>query len=77
MRPLPSVLLATAPLLLTPAVAAAAEPITSGEFRNTAQTLEKGRFSVHPILPSTYGITDSIDVKTSVLGLLGGPNASL
>lgn len=69
--------LVTLSVLLAPAVASASEPLTSGEFRNTAQTLEKGRFALHPILPSTYGINDFMDVKSSILGLIGGPNASL
>ena len=60
-----------------PRVAAASTPISSGEFRNTAHTLEKGTFVLHPILPSTYGISDNLDVKSSLLGLFGGPNASL
>lgn len=74
-RSLAPALAAAAALL--PAVAAASAPITSGEFRNTAHTLEKGGFVLHPILPSTYGISDRMDVKSSILGLIAGPNANL
>jgi hypothetical protein len=64
--------------VLLPGMAAASEPITSGEFRNTAQTLEKGRFELHPLfMPSAYGITDRIDVKFGILSLIGGASASL
>jgi hypothetical protein len=84
-RPSPA-LLALAPLALAASASAWAsdpdlvdvEPLTSGEFRNTAHTIEKGKFVLHPLLlPSGYGITDKLDVKTSIWGLLGGPNASV
>jgi hypothetical protein len=65
-------------LLVAPAVAVAGKPLTSGEFRNTAQTIEKGSFVLHPLfMPSGFGITDTVDLKFTALGLLAGPNASV
>ena len=48
--------------------------IASGEFRNTADTTPKGEFVIHPLLRSSYGVSDKLDIKLSPLGfLLGGP----
>lgn len=59
-------------------VAQASEALTSGEFRNTAHTLEQGRFALHPLfMVSTYGLTDAMDVKVGLLGLVAGPNGRL
>jgi hypothetical protein len=76
--------------LALPTVALAADPappptdpatdgtrLDSGEFRNTADTTEKGAFIFHPLLRSSYGISDHVDVKVPILGfLLGGPRGS-
>lgn len=78
MRRLRPLALLPALMLSSAALAQDVEPLTSGEFRNTAQTIEKGKFVLHPLsMPSGYGITDNMDVKFRILGLLGGPNASL
>lgn len=55
--------------------AQAPRPIHSGEFRNTAQTTEKGTFVLHPFLRSHYGISDNVDIKFSIPGQLFGPSA--
>lgn len=49
----------------------------AGEFRNNAQTMPKGAFTLRPFLRSSYGITDRIDVKGPLLGQVFGPNVSV
>jgi hypothetical protein len=57
---------------------AAAKELTSGELYDTAHTLEKGEFALHPLFQkSSYGILDTLDVKFRLLGLLAGPGASV
>ncbi|MEL6347396.1 MAG: hypothetical protein AAFV53_30050 [Myxococcota bacterium] len=59
---------------------ASATPIHGGElagtFQDSAYTLPKGDVRLQIILPSSYGVTDTIEVSTAPLGLLSGPNAS-
>lgn len=60
--------------LLLPAAFAQDPALASGEFRNTADTTPKGEFVIHPLLRSSYGLTDKLDFKLSPLGFLaGGP----
>ena len=40
--------------------------ISGSEFSNTAETLEKGTFIIRPITPSSYGLTDSIELKLNL-----------
>jgi len=49
-----------------------------GEFRHSAHTLPAGTVALHPLFyPSTVGLTDRIDLKMPVLGLLDGPALGL
>lgn len=48
-----------------------------GDLPNNAFTLRGGTALLHPILHSGYGITDNLEVKTSILGLIAGPNVTL
>lgn len=45
-----------------------------GDLPGNAMTLRGGTLLLHPILPSGFGITDNLEIKTSLLGLFGGPN---
>ena len=58
------------------ATVAEATPLESAEFYNTAHTLKQGEKVIHPLLPSMFGVSDSMNLKTSFLGWLGGPNIS-
>ena len=53
---------------------AEATPLESAEFYNTAHTLKKGEKVIHPIMPSMFGISDGVNLKTSFLAWFGGPN---
>lgn len=45
-----------------------------GDLPNNAFTTYSGTYIIHPILPSSYAVSDNLEMKTSLLGLLGGPN---
>lgn len=45
-----------------------------GDLGGNAMTLRQGTFLLHPIMASGFGVTDNVELKTSVFGLLGGPN---
>jgi hypothetical protein len=62
------------PLLIGLAQAQAPD---SAEFTDTAHTLPKGDMVIYLFTPSAYAITDQLNAKTSLLGLLGGPNAEV
>lgn len=51
--------------------------MTMGDLSDSAFTNKGGTFVLHPITPSAFSITDNMEVKTSLLGLIGGPNLSL
>lgn len=53
---------------------ALAEPLASSELPNTAHTLPKGAGAIHIFGTSGVGVTDALELKASLLGLLGGPN---
>jgi len=61
---------------VTLSLSANAAPLESAEFYNTAHTLSKGTRVIHPILPSVFGVSDKVDLKTSFFAWLGGPNLS-
>lgn len=42
-----------------------------------AYTTEKGVFAMHLLMRSAVGVTDAVDLKVSLLGLIAGPNASV
>jgi len=48
-----------------------------GELHHTASTMASGRAALHA-LPSAwmYGISDRVDIKTNVIGMATGLNAS-
>lgn len=49
-----------------------------GEFRHSAHTLPAGTVALHPLFhPSTVGLTNRIDLKAPILGLLDGPAVAL
>ncbi len=51
--------------------------LTSGELLDTANTLEKGRFTIHPLTqPSAVGITDKLDLKVALLPFFTRPNVA-
>lgn len=60
--------------------AAAAPSIHGGELAgslsDSAHTLPAGDTRLQILLPSSFGITDTIEGSTSILGWLGGPNAA-
>lgn len=68
----PVLVMLAAVLLAAPAEA---KELTSGEFRNTADTTEAGEIVLHPLfLPSSAGLAKNLDLKfPSILGLVGGP----
>lgn len=51
-----------------------AGPIEAQEFYETGYTLPKGELLIHPIAPSSYGLTDQITLQTSPLAWIGAPN---
>lgn len=53
---------------------ALAEPLASSELPNTGHTLPKGAVAVHIFGNTGIGVTDAVELKTSLLGLIGGPN---
>jgi hypothetical protein len=60
------------------ALASEKKALHGGEFRNTAQTTEKGEFVYHPLfLKSHMGISNRIDAKFPTLGLIAGPDLSI
>lgn len=50
--------------------------IQMGDLYNNAFTTNTGTIIVHPFLPSSFAVSDNLEVKTSLLGLLGGPNVA-
>lgn len=57
-----------------PAVGAEIQP---GELHHTAQTMPKGEYALHAFpSASMVGITDRFDMKSNILGLITGVNAS-
>jgi len=60
--------------LLLSSTASAATPLTSGELYDTAHTTEQGTTTVRILNPSSYAVSDQLQLKTSLLGLIGGPN---
>lgn len=55
--------------------------LTNGEqwgpvsgWSGNAWTVAKGRWVIHPFLRSGYGVADGVDIKTSILGFIAGPN---
>ena len=56
------------------ALSAQATPLESAEFYNTAHTLDKGAKVIHPLFPSTFGVSDGVNLETTFLGWLAGPN---
>ena len=56
------------------ALSAQATPLESAEFYNTAHTLDKGAKVIHPLFPSTFGVSDGVNLETTFLGWFGGPN---
>jgi len=51
--------------------------MTMGDLSDSAFTNKGGTFVIHPITPSAISITDNLEVKTSLIGLIGGANVSL
>lgn len=60
--------------LLTVAQAA---PLELHELPGTAINAPAGEFLIHPVAPSSWGITDNIMLQTSLLGWFGAPNATV
>jgi hypothetical protein len=50
--------------------------MTMGDLPDSAFTNRAGTFVLHPIASSALSISDNVELKTSVLGLIGGPNLS-
>jgi hypothetical protein len=62
-------------LLLHPALAET--PIAAGELSGNAYTLPAHSLRLQIFSPSGYGVTDELEVRSSLLGLFGGPNATV
>ena len=62
------------PVLLMSASALAETPIHAGELTGTAYTLPAKKLRLQIFSPSAYGVTDELELKSSLLGLLAGPN---
>ena len=64
--------------LLTVTSALAATPIHGGELAGSlnasAYTLPRGDVRLQILLPSSFGLTEQVELQTVLLGLLGGPN---
>jgi hypothetical protein len=70
---------ATLPLLVsllgTTLAQQPAKPVLPGELLDTAQTVEKGDVCFHPLfLPSSVGLSDRVDLKTTPFFYFDGPN---
>ncbi|MFT5685270.1 MAG: hypothetical protein ACI8RZ_006220 [Myxococcota bacterium] len=63
--------------LVLSAVALADVPIDAGELLGNAYTLPAKRLRLQILAPSSYGVTDELEIKSSLLDLLGGPNAQV
>ena len=40
--------------------------LSNGELLNTAYTLQKGDLVIRPVTPSSYGLTDNIELKVNL-----------
>lgn len=57
---------------------AARRTIAAAELPGSAQSLDRGQFLLHPLfLPSTLGVSESLDLTFPLLGLLEGPSLAL
>mgnify|MGYP007045174194 CR=1 FL=1 len=57
---------------------AARRTIAAAELPGSAQSLDRGQFLLHPLfLPSTLGVSESLDLTCPLLGLLEGPSLAL
>lgn len=56
---------------------AQAKNLSSAEFDDTAHTLAPGQKQIDVFRTSQFAISNELELKTSILGLLGGPNAGL
>ena len=64
--------------MLLPLIAAAwSAGLDAAELYNSADTLDKGSVTIHPIFPSQWGVTDSLELRSGLLLLLGGPNGGV
>lgn len=54
-----------------------AEPLASSELPNTGHTLPKGAAALHVFGSSAVAVTDALELKSNLLGLIGGPNLGL
>ena len=62
------------PVLLLSSSALADTPILAGELNGTAYTLPAKTLRLQAFAPSAYGVTDQLELRSSLLGLLAGPN---
>ncbi len=56
---------------------AQAKNLSSAEFDDTAHTLAPGQKQIDVFRTSQFAISNELELKTSILGLLGGPNAGI
>jgi hypothetical protein len=62
------------PVLILSTSALAETPLLAGELSGNAYTLPAKTLRLQIFSPSSYGVTDELELKSSVLGLLFGPN---
>ncbi|TNE84670.1 MAG: hypothetical protein EP330_28790 [Deltaproteobacteria bacterium] len=64
-------------LLGTPAEARPLPSLTAAEFRHDPSTLDRGTVLIHPLfLPSSWAITDGIQLNSTLVAWRTGPNLS-
>ena len=62
------------PILLLSSSAIAETPLLAGELSGNAYTLPAKTLRLQVFSPSAYGVTEQLELRSSLLGLLAGPN---